>query len=45
MTAEERKARMKPYLGRTADIKIDRSCGDAHEKDGDEDRLIASLSA
>lgn len=33
MTDEERKARMKPYLGRTADITIDRA-GDAHEKDG-----------
>ena len=34
MTDEERKARMKQYFGKTADIKIDRSCGDAHEKDG-----------
>lgn len=25
---------MKQYFGKTADIKIDRSCGDAHEKDG-----------
>ena len=41
MTDEERKARMKPYFGKTADIKIDRSAGYVHEKDGDEDRLIA----
>ena len=34
MTCEERKARMKQYFGRTADITIDRSAGDAHEKDG-----------
>lgn len=45
MTDEERKVRMKQYFGKTADIKIDRSAQYVHEKDGDEDRLIASLSA
>lgn len=44
MTDEERKARMKQYFGKTAD-KNDRSAEYVHEKDGDEDRLIASLSA
>ena len=34
MTCEERKARMKQYFGRTADITIDRSFGEAHERDG-----------
>lgn len=34
MTAEERKARMKPYFEKTADIKIDRSAQYVHEKDG-----------
>ncbi len=34
MTDEERKARMKQYFGRTADVKIDRSAGDERENDG-----------
>lgn len=34
MTDEERKARVRSYFGKTADIIIDRLTGDAHEKNG-----------